>query len=1287
MKKLFFAFLALLLGFGLTWGQPHEVTIHGSITAPAGLPSDLKIWVGTAGDSPTELQQISLPANTYSFTATVNPGSNVYFNLGYDNNWALYPSGDEYRSQDYFFETSDGQKNRHYLRLEDWDNPLATEPEGGWYDYTFHLTIVAKGGGAKASLVGKVVDESTNCLMEATVEISGGDYSAQTSTQYMDYDKYYSKLNCAYGYEFKDLEVGTEYTLTYSKYNYITQTQTITITEAGETMAPSVTLAAKPVEYIFEGVLKYVDADNTERKVESAKITAYDGYGEDAQVLATTYTDARGQWLMSLECKANATIYFDAEHPDIVVTQRAAGYAVFQSGNQVNIQCLEYVLPLLGPETYKLKQLESEDGLRVELSWTWPQELIDNYNTAPDEGIYRITAIRILRPAKVKMADGTEPWADGTLVGEIQPAEYALPATSFLDGVAHELILNKEFTYSMEVVYSKPALGTVQVPNDEFLTINLASTPVKIDSVVLTLNVNDPAMGTVTGAGKYEKNTMVPVQAQANPGYRFVAWKEGDNTVAATAKYTVTLTENKELTAVFEARPVVLDSVFLAIDVNNAEWGSVQGAGKYAKGEEVTVKAVANAGYVFKQWKSGNTVLSSKAQYTFVLNTDSTITAIFGREAKYRGMTDCSAKQIQGGDSPAVRLSWQWPEELIQDYVTATGEGVYEISMVTVTRLEYGAALGNALQTFRIIPKDYTVPPTTFVDSQLMVSKTYTYSFEVEYIQPTYKSISVDDHANLTVTIVSSPEAIEWTDLVLLMADSSMGTVTGTGQYEKNDSATILATPKVGYAFKAWMEGNDTLARTARHRIKMTEDRTITALFKMDSVTLTLLLNDTAMGTVTGAGKYRKGESVTIAANAQKGYKFESWRENGNPVSTKASYTINSLATDRTLTAVFVPSVDSVTLTLETDGNGTVEGAGKYALNKEVTIKATPNPGYVFSAWKTEQGVVSRSAEYTFTLSRNITLTAEFAVQRDSATLTLTPNDSEMGYVSGAGRYVKGAEVTITATPRAGHGFEAWKADETVIATTRTHTFRLNGDSALRAVFYAYPDSVDLTLLVNDPAMGTVQGAGRYPKNGEVTVRAIAKEGYSFKAWQANDANVSLSAEYTFMLDEDLTLTAVFIAQSVADDSITLTLKVNDDRMGMVQGAGRYEKGAEVTIKAIAHAGYEFVAWMDGGEIVTKTAEYKLVLNGDMTLTSLFVEETANEGNEQAAWSVSAENGQLILRSNDACRYEVYTVSGTLLEQVRGNGGECRIAVNNSGLYLIRRTSSTGISVKKVMVH
>ena len=130
-------------------------------------------------------------------------------------------------------------------------------------------------------------------------------------------------------------------------------------------------------------------------------------------------------------------------------------------------------------------------------------------------------------------------------------------------------------------------------------------------------------------------------------------------------------------------------------------------------------------------------------------------------------------------------------------------------------------------------------------------------------------------------------------------------------------------------------------------------------------------------GTVTGAGTYEEGKTATLTATANEGYQFVNWTKGEEVVSTENPYSFVVTA-DVALVANFElipPTKYNVSVTAE---NGTVEGAGEYEEGTTATLTATANEGYEFVNWTVGEEVVSTENPYTFTVTADIALVANF---------------------------------------------------------------------------------------------------------------------------------------------------------------------------------------------------------------------------------------------------------------------------------------------------------------------
>jgi IgA Peptidase M64/Divergent InlB B-repeat domain len=207
-------------------------------------------------------------------------------------------------------------------------------------------------------------------------------------------------------------------------------------------------------------------------------------------------------------------------------------------------------------------------------------------------------------------------------------------------------------------------------------------------------------------------------------------------------------------------------------------------------------------------------------------------------------------------------------------------------------------------------------------------------------------------------------------------------------------------------------------------------------------------------GTVGGGGAITTGDSTTVTATPNSGYSFTSWTENGTVVSTSASYSF-TVTGNRSLVANFIISSQGSHIAISAGTGGTVSGGGTVVTGSLTTVIATPNSGYAFTRWTENGTVVSTSASYSFTVTGNRSLVANFSVIVPSTTskISLAVLPSGEGKVSGGGVFRTGSSRTVKATANAGFLFANWMENGVVASTNASYSFKLSGDRSLSANF------------------------------------------------------------------------------------------------------------------------------------------------------------------------------------------------------------------------------------------
>ena len=202
------------------------------------------------------------------------------------------------------------------------------------------------------------------------------------------------------------------------------------------------------------------------------------------------------------------------------------------------------------------------------------------------------------------------------------------------------------------------------------------------------------------------------------------------------------------------------------------------------------------------------------------------------------------------------------------------------------------------------------------------------------------------------------------------------------------------------------------------------------------------------------------------------------------------------------------------------------------------------------------------------------------SVRDPKSSYTLTVN-GEHGKVTGGGTYKAETKVTLKATADEHYHFVKWSDGN----TNATREVTVIADATYTAVF-----AIDQFTIKVAGEHGIVSGAGTYDYGKKVTLKATADEHYHFVKW--SDGNTSATREIT--VTANATYTAVF-----AIDQFTITVA---GEHGTVSGAGTYDYGKKVTLKATADEHYHFVKWSDGNTNATR----EVTVIADATYTAVF---------------------------------------------------------------------------------
>lgn len=351
--------------------------------------------------------------------------------------------------------------------------------------------------------------------------------------------------------------------------------------------------------------------------------------------------------------------------------------------------------------------------------------------------------------------------------------------------------------------------------------------------------------------GQYVLGTNLIAEAIPNSGYKFKAWNDGNNA----NPYGITVTRDISLLAFFE--PVSSSTTYtVSVSSANNSMGTVLGGGTYEEGQTATVTATPKSGYKFTRWSNGSTA----NPYSFTVTSDVSLTAYFEQsttpqsESKFWNISDAAFNSL-GTITSQTTINGLTIHATANKPIVVDADA-REINGYSFThRLKFGGTGVNdaRMLSFRVDGDCdidiYLMSASGSADRTLNVDKG-SFGNTIQQI-PAYGSTisrgnvhyvggattiylySPSSGVNIyaiRVTSETTPQPTTYT-VTVSSANTSMGTVSGGGQYEEGATATITATPKSGYKFTRWSDGS-----TANpYSFTVTQNISLTAHFEQSS--------------------------------------------------------------------------------------------------------------------------------------------------------------------------------------------------------------------------------------------------------------------------------------------------------------------------------------------------------------------------------------------------------------------------------------------------------------------
>lgn len=536
--------------------------------------------------------------------------------------------------------------------------------------------------------------------------------------------------------------------------------------------------------------------------------------------------------------------------------------------------------------------------------------------------------------------------------------------------------------------------------------------------------------------GSYLEGQNTSITATPKEGYDFMGWYSNENCTKLESQDLTLSINNIQANHLYYAKFMIKQFSVTAVanHPNDKKNSTVQFSSPSSEASDtrVTVKVnyngsatfVANAGegYEFDGWYSDEncqTLVNQKTPYTVSgIKTDYTLYAkfkIINLNLKVYSVTE---GEINGAGG-TVRLGDGTPDAKIE---TTVEWG----TLATLT------AKANANYEFKGWFTDQQC--SIKADSKILNDCHYTENIvqtaAIKKDLTLYAKFSDVSSRKVIANAVFGGNIVDTAGTV--QADNSPEGATSTAVVTNGDRVTLVANTKPNYKFMGWYSDRECTTNlvSSKQQLVLTNvdaDCEYYALFKLQSFSVTAVVDDGSVGTVKFAAPEEVGPSTavtvsvdydgsaTFVAEPAEGYDFDGWYNDSSdtPVSSETTYVYENIKADFTLHArfklkEFEVKASAVLNGAVSDAGGTVQAGDTTAAStvstvakwgESVALTATPKPGYSFSGWYTDLGCKQpytgdyKNNPLTTVIKTDTIVYAKFEVEQKRVVYLQVPDD------------------------------------------------------------------------------------------------------------------------------------------------------------------------------------------------------------------------------------------------------------------------------------------------------